>query len=415
MAPVWDAIVVGLGAHGSAALYHLASRGLKVLGLERFTLAHAQGSSHGLSRIIRTAYMEGGAYVPLLREAWGRWRELERRSGAVLLRQTGCLSAAGPGLGAASCFAGALESARRYCLQHEVLGPEEVLRRHPAYRLPPGFQVLHETQAGTLHPEECIRAHVDLARHHGAEVLEHAQVESWEALPAASGGLSSGAAAVEVRTAGGGRLEARALVLAAGGWMGGLAPELGPLLQVERQVVVWLRPPPEAAADFGAVQFPVFLLQDGEGYLYGFPVDGHGIKFGLYHHLREHGTADELDRTVAEGDVALLRSWAERYWPALQGAAVGRAEACLFTNTPDGHFLVDRHPRHPQVVLCSACSGHGFKFAPVIGAHVADLVQGQRDPSSGGQRDMSLHVLDPRRPGHTDVLAAFAAADAPAT
>jgi hypothetical protein len=113
----------------------------QVLGLERFALAHAQGSSHGLSRIIRTAYMEGGAYVPLLREAWGRWRELERRSGAVLLRQTGCLSAAGPGLGAASCFAGALESARRYCLQHEVLGPEEVLRRHPAYHLPPGFQV----------------------------------------------------------------------------------------------------------------------------------------------------------------------------------------------------------------------------------------------------------------------------------
>lgn len=355
----YDVIVVGVGAMGAAATSQLAARGLRVLGLERFPLAHAFGSSHGLTRIIRLSYFEHPAYVPLLRRAFELWRELEATTGEALLQVTGSLDVGDEG---SEVFAGSRRSCETHDLPHEVLDATEFARRFPAWRPPPSFKAVWQPDGGFLLPERCIEALAGRARKLGAAIHVDEPVLDWEV----AGGVA------RVRTARD-TYVARQLVLAGGSWMGTLARPMSGLLTVERQVVGWFAV--AEPAHFSTDAFPVFVCDVAEGRFYGFPEHGvPGFKIGKYHHRGERVDPDGFDRTCGPEDERVLREAVSRYFPAASGALLQSA-ACLFTNTPDEHFVIDRHPDAPEVLLVSACSGHGFKFASVIGEVVADLVE----------------------------------------
>lgn len=351
----YDAIVVGVGGFGSAALYHLARRGQRVLGLERFDVPHDLGSSGGVTRIIRLAYYEHSSYVPLLRRSYELWRELEAEAAERLLVITGSVDASGED---GRIFSRSLASCREHGLAHEVLAAGELARRFPGYRLPAETMALLQPEGGFLLPERCIVAHVTLALAAGAEVRARERVLGWE--PAGGG--------TRVRTDRG-EYEAERLVLAGGAWMGELLRL--PLVRAERQVLGWFQPlRPEL---FTPERFPVFNVEIGEDHFYGFPVYGiPGFKLGRYHHLGEEVDPDEVDRTPRAEDESLLRAFAERYFPDGAGPAL-TLKACLFENTPDEHFIVDLHPDAPGVVCLGGGSGHGFKFCSVLGEIAADL------------------------------------------
>ena len=351
----YDAVVVGVGGFGSAALYHLARRGQRVLGLERFDVPHDLGSSGGVTRIIRLAYYEHSSYVPLLQRSYELWRELEAEAAERLLVITGSVDASEEG---GRIFAGSLASCREHDLPHEVLTADELAARSPGYRLPAGTMAVLQPEGGFLLPERCIVAHATLALAAGAELRAREPVVGWE--PAAG--------FVRVHTDRG-AYEATRLVLAGGAWMSEL---MGlPLVQAERQVLGWFQPlRPEL---FTPERFPVFNLELEEGHFYGFPVYGiPGFKLGRYHHLGENVDPDEVDRTPRADDEAVLRSFAERYFPDAAGPTM-TLKACLFENTPDEHFVVDFHPEAPDVVCLGGGSGHGFKFCSVLGEIAADL------------------------------------------
>jgi sarcosine oxidase len=360
----YDAIVVGLGAMGSAVLAALASRGRRVLGLERFPLPHAFGSSQGGTRIIREAYFEDPRYVPLVQQAYLRWQALEAATGTRLLVPTGGLTI-GPPEG--RLVAGALASARTHGLAHEVITAAEVARRHPGVRLPADAVAVFEPRAGVVLAARAIAACLAVARRAGAEVRDGVAVDAWDAT----------AEGIEVRAAGE-TLRGARLVLAAGSWMPAVAPVLAPVLTVERNAVHWFKPRDDAARYDG---LPVLVIEDTPTHLlYAVPsmraTAGDdledGIKFAC-HHSGVFATADTVDRTPSAADVRAIQADVPRYLPDVDPVPV-RSSVCCYTNTPDGHFVVDRHPAEARVVLVSACSGHGFKFASVFGELIADFV-----------------------------------------
>jgi sarcosine oxidase len=354
----FDVIVVGVGGIGSAALFHLARSGLRVLGIERFGVPNEQGSSHGVTRIIRLAYYEDPSYVPLLSRAYELWRELETVAGERLLHITGSVDAGPPD---SFVFEGSVRSCVEHGLEHEVIDAAEVNRRFPGYRLPAESMAVFQPEGGFLLPERCIAAHVDAARRMGAAVKTDERVLEWE--PASGGVRVATDRAV---------YEAERLVVAAGAWEGELT---GLPVVAERQVLAWLDPlTPEL---FSPARFPVFNLIVEEGRYYGFPVFGiPGFKFGRYHHLEEQGDPDELDREPSQRDEQILRAFAERYFPEGAGPT-SSLKVCLFENTPDEHLLLGLHPEHENVVVAGGGSGHAFKFASVIGELVAQLVAGE--------------------------------------
>jgi len=359
MSAEYDAIVVGLGAMGSAAAYQLAARGLRVLGLDAHGPGHTLGSSHGESRIIRMAYMEHPDYVPLLRRAYELWQEVESQAGVELLRQTGGLFV-GPLEG--HVVGGSLRSARQHDLSYELLDGAEVRRRYPALHPGPDDVALFEATAGVLFPERCIEAHLRLATEHGAAMRHHEPVRSWEATSGGVAVLTDGA-----------RYVANRVVFTAGAWIGKLLADLRLSLKPERQTVWWLHPR-ERSELFDPARFPIYIWEvSADRSFYGFPhLEWPGVKVGR-HHSGEYGDPDTISREVVAADELAVRAFVRRHIPALDGD-VASAVVCLYTNTPDEHFLVDRHPEHPSVIYASACSGHGFKFASVIGEVVADLV-----------------------------------------
>jgi sarcosine oxidase len=367
----FDVIVVGVGGLGSAAVFHLAQSGLRVLGIERFGVPNEQGSSHGVTRIIRLAYYEHPSYVPLLSRAYELWRELEIVAGEQLLHITGSVDAGPPD---SFVFEGSVRSCIEHGLEHEVIDGAEVNRRFPGYRLPAESMAVFQPEGGFLLPERCIAAHVDAARTMGAEVRTNERVLEWE--------LANGGVRVTTDRA---VYEAERLVLAAGAWEGELT---GLPVVAERQVLAWLDPlRPEL---FSPARFPVFNLNVEEGRYYGFPVFGiPGFKFGRYHHLEEHGDPDVLDREPSRRDEQVLRAFAERYFPDGAGPT-SSLKTCLFENTPDEHFLLGLHPEHENVVVAGGGSGHAFKFASVIGQIVSQLARGESP-----RLDISL--LSPRR------------------
>jgi sarcosine oxidase len=357
-----DVIVVGIGGMGSAAAWHLARRGQRVLGLERFDIPHAMGSSHGVTRIIRLPYYEDPAYVPLLHRAYALWRELEAATGRRVLHLHGSIDG-GPEDG--QIFQGALASARLHALPHEVLTGTEVNARFPGYRLSAATRAVLQPQGGYVMSEQAIVAHVRAAQDAGAAIHAREAVLGWEARPGGEG--------VTVTTDRG-RYEAGRLVLTAGAWMADLAPPLRGVAVPERQVLAWLQPLQPAL--FTPERFPVFNLEVEEGRYYGFPVvEVPGFKLGRYHHRGERMPAEAMRREVDAEDEALLRAFAARYTPEGNGPTMA-LRACIFTNTPDEHFILDRHPEHPQVVLASPCSGHGYKFCSVVGEILAELATG---------------------------------------
>ena len=358
MSSRYDVIVVGLGAMGSATAYQLARRGRRVLGVERFGRAHQLGSSGGLTRIIRLAYFEHPDYVPLLRAAWEQWPRIAAESGAELLLQTGGLYAGRRG---SAVLEGALRSAEQHGLPHQLLDSAEVRRRFPALQLDDDMAALHEPLAGLLYPERCIDAHLRLAEGYGAELHFDERVSGWS-------GATDG---ISVTTDHGSYTTDR-LVLAAGPWLPGLVPELGLPLSVERQPLFWFAPtgPAELLAP---ERLPVYIVElDAAHAFYGFPLlPGQGAKVARHHGGRQ-ADPDSVDRQADEADEEEVRRFIERYLPLANGRRLN-AQVCMYTNTPDHHFIVDVHPADGRVVVCSPCSGHGFKFSNVIGSIAADL------------------------------------------
>lgn len=359
-----DVIVLGVGGMGSAAVYHLARRGARVIGIEQFGIPHDRGSSHGLSRIIRLAYWEHPDYVPLVRRAYDLWRDLERTAGEPLLVVTGSIDGGQPD---SRTIRGSLSASRTHGLAHELLDASALRQRFPGYRLPDDLVAVFQPDGGFLLPERCTLAHTNAARALGAEVHTHERVIDWTA---ATGDVQ----VVTDR----GRYRAASLVITAGPWLPAVVPALAPRLTVERQVVLWTRPlKPDL---FTPERFPVFYVDTPRGGFYGFPADPtHGFKIGKYHHRREATDPDSVDRTCSAEDEATLRDGIAHYFPDANGPTMSMS-TCLFTNTPDEHFIIDRMPGHPEVVIAGGFSGHGFKFCSVVGEIVADLTAGGAPP-----------------------------------
>jgi sarcosine oxidase len=359
---LFDVIVVGVGGMGSATVYHLAQRGAKVLGLEQFDIPHEMGSSHGFSRIIRLAYAEHPDYVPLLQRAYELWRELERHSGERLLIITGGIDAGAPD---SATVRGALESCAIHELAHEALDAASLERRFPGYRLPSDMVGVYQPDAGFLLPERCIVAHVEAARTLGAEVHARERVLGWH--------INGKHVSVKTNRA---TYEARKMIVAAGPWARTVLPELKELAVPERQVLIWTQPLRPEHFRLGA--FPVFNMEAPEGRFYGLPVYGvPGFKLGKYHHRCERVDPDQMDRDCRPEDEEVLRGGIRRYFPDADGPTMDM-KSCLFTNSPDEHFILDLHREYPQVAMAAGFSGHGFKFCSVVGEIMTDLALGGR-------------------------------------
>lgn len=354
----YDTIVVGVGGMGSATCYELAKRGKKVLGLEQFDIPHTYGSSHGHTRIIRLAYYEDPSYVPLLRRAYELWEAIEEESGEKILYKNASVDV---GAADSEVFTGSLASCIEHGISHEVLTGKELNERFPGYNVPDDFRVLYQKDGGFLVPERATVAFVNAALKFGTAIQAREKVLSWQ--PTSKGGVIVKTSRDEY--------EADSLVFTSGAWNGQLLPILNGLAVAERQVLAWLQPfEPEL---FTPENFPVFNMQLGEERYYGFPVYGiPGFKFGKYCHLKEQGEPELFDREPNEKDEAVLRAFSSKIFPKGSGATM-TLKTCMFTNSPDDHFILDIHPEHPQVSFAAGFSGHGYKFASVIGEIMADL------------------------------------------
>jgi sarcosine oxidase len=350
----YDVVVVGVGGMGSAALYHLARRGKRVLGLERFDVPNDMGSSHGLTRIIRLAYFEHSDYVPLLRRAYELWRELESEAGEQLLHITGIVE------GGERIYDGVLRACADHDLPHETIDGREVARRFPGYHLPADLPIVFQPDGGFVLPERCIVAHVNGAIARGAIVRARERVLEW----------SDAKSGIRVRTDRG-VVEAERLVVTAGAWSQEVAKLPAGLVRGVRQALAWFQPTqPEL---FAPGHFPVFnLALDGE-HFYGFPAFGiPGFKLGRYDHFGAGGDPDAISREPTLDDELPLRAFAERYFPEGAGPTIA-LKTCLFEPSPDEHFLIDRHPDADNAVVGAGFSGHGFKFCSVVGEILAEL------------------------------------------
>jgi sarcosine oxidase len=356
----WDVIVIGVGGMGSSTVYELARRGLRVLGLERFDVPHEFGSSHGVTRIIRLGYWEHPSYVPLLQRAFERWRDIEFLAGERLLIATGSIDA---GSESSKTFSGSRLACEQHQLPYEVYDGRALGMRFPGYNLPPDMYAVYQAKGGFVMSERAIVAYVFQALGLGAEIHAREQVLEWT--PRGGG--------VEVRTDRG-VYRAGRLVLTAGAWNGKLDTALSSLLVPERQVVLWTQPRP--ARDFSIDTFPVFNLEAPEGRFYGLPEHYiPGFKIGRYHHLGERVEPDDIRRPPDAEDEALLRQAIVRYFPGADGPVLSM-RTCLFTNSPDEHFIIGAHPAEPRVIVAAGFSGHGFKFCSVVGEILADLAMG---------------------------------------
>lgn len=352
----YDVIVLGLGAMGSATVAHLAARGRRVLGLEQYQPLHAHGSTHGKGRIIREAYFEAPEYVPLVQRAYTLWRELEEQSGRQLLRITGGLNIGTP---ESEFVSGSKLSGDLHGLPYDYLSAGDAMARFPGLRLPEDMVAVHEPSAGVLKPEACLDAYYTVARSAGADLRFGEVVTSWSA---PDGG-------VEVRTAND-VYRADRLVITAGPWASDLLGDLGLPLQVLRIVNVHFASTYPDRFDID--HFPVYLMQVPEGDYYGFPfVAGEGVKLGR-HDIGDPCTPSSIQREVGSAEIAILRNVLDRYFPGASGEVMWTL-TCMYTNTPDRHFIIERHPEFEQVSYGCGFSGHGFKFASSVGEVLADL------------------------------------------
>ena len=373
--PAYDVIVLGLGGMGSAAAYHLAARGQRVLGLERFAPAHDKGSSHGGSRIIRQSYFEDPAYVPLLLRAYELWEALARDSGRDVYRLTGGLF-----IGPPDCLtvAGSLRASRQWELAHDVLDAREIRSRFPHFTPNSEDVALYEAKAGFARPELTVSAHLALAENAGATLQFGEQVIDW----------AETAGGVAVRTALG-TYTAGQLVICPGAWAPQLLADFGVPITVERQVLYWLDP---VGGTTSFTDHPIFIDENASGMqVYGFPaIDGPrgGVKVAFFRKGVEC-TPETIDRTVHPHEVREMRDRVGQLLPALDGPCLHSA-TCMYANTPDQHFVIARHPECAHVTVACGFSGHGFKFVPVVGEILADL-------AVDGATDHPISLFDPTR------------------
>lgn len=379
MRPSFDAIVVGLGGMGSAAAYHLARRGARVLGLDRLPAPHDQGSSHGRSRIIRQAYFEGPIYVPLVQRAWSLWEELERESGRRLLEPTGGLMIGREG---SSVVAGALVSARALGLPHELLSTEDLRGRYPQLAAPDGTVAVWEDRAGVLDPEACIEAHLAAARAAGAELHTDQAV-------VAVRNQASGDVVVETARA---RFAARRVIVAAGAWATKLEVTAGLPLAATRVLTHWFLPRGPLAR-FAPPALPILIWEHDDGVqVYCLPaLQGRelGVKIAFHNVQLSRCDPDTIDRAIAPEESDRMRRHVERFLPDLAGRYLG-AKVCIYTMTPDHDFILGPHPADPRLLLAVGLSGHGFKFASAIGEALAEL-------ALDGTTSLDLATLSPAR------------------
>lgn len=360
MAQSFDVIVLGVGGMGSAACFELARRGRRVLGLEQFPLVHDRGSSHGHTRVIRTAYAEGPAYVPLVRRAFEKWYDLEQFGGKHLLTECPCLNAGPPG---SEHVEGVRASVREHHLAAEELTGDEINRRYPAFRFPPDYRGVIERDAGFLYVEECVRAHIDGAVSLGAEVRGEEPVREWKT-------VGDG---IEVTTEQGTYRAAR-LVVTAGAWATKLLADVGVPLRVMRQTLHWFAAG-EGTAAFRRDLFPIFIADVPGGPFYGLPaVDRFGLKAARHYNAPELPNPDAMNWDVTGDDTGPVSFFLSNYFDR-PSHVVTKSQACMYTVTPDRHFVIDVHPRFPQVSVACGFSGHGFKFATTVGEIVADLAE----------------------------------------
>jgi monomeric sarcosine oxidase len=353
----YDAIVLGIGGVGSAALYHLARRGVRVLGVDRFAPPHDRGSSHGQTRVIRQAYFEHPNYVPLLKESYKLWRDLESRLGTQLFHQIGLVEV-GPPDGVV--VPGVLRAAKEHAIEVEALTAPEVERRWPGLRAGNNLVGVFEPTAGYLRVEECVRAHIDAAVAAGATIATNSEVLRW----------SANDREVRVQTADG-EFVADRLVIVAGAWSSGLLKDLAIPLEVRRKSLFWFAT--EAAEYDSASGMPVYLFELPTGVFYGFPkIDSLGVKVAEHSGGRIVDDPLAVDRRIDAGEQQRLEGFLSAHLPGVSRRVTNHA-VCLYTMSPDEHFIVDRHPRHAIVVFAAGLSGHGFKFTPVLGRALAEM------------------------------------------
>lgn len=350
-----DAIVVGLGAMGSAALYHLARRGAKVAGFDAYAPPHTFGSAHGESRMVREAYYEDARCVTLVRRAYALWHELARDAGESLIEETGGIFAGPPD---GQLIAGIERAGREHAIPIERFSREASAARIPWLRLGEGMTAIAEGRAGLLRPERCIAAHLRLAAEAGAAVHTDEAVDNW--------GTDGDGFVVNTQKD---RYRAAKLVLCAGAGMTEWLASAGVAVNATRQTMFWFRPARDPES-FALGNFPVWAIQiDGERLLYGFPDVGSGLKVAV-HYGGTPTTWQTVDRTVTAQEAGDVEELFDRFLPGVRGERL-RAAVCLYTNTPDLRFVIDAHPAHAKVLVVSACSGHGFKFASAIGEAAA--------------------------------------------
>jgi sarcosine oxidase len=373
---MYDVIVIGTGGIGSAALYELARRGVKVLGLDRFPPGHDRGSSHGQTRIIRRSYFEHSNYVPLLNIAYELWDDLCEVSGNDLFQRTGLVYV---GAKDNPVIEGVVRSSQDHQVKLESLSAADVAQRFPGYSAPEGATVLLEPDAGYLRVESAVRTCIDEAQKLGAESLHDIEVVGWK--PNGTGVI------VETTT---GRFEAKKLVVTAGCWANSFLLDLNITLQVVRKHLHWYATNDDRYEQSSGC--PCFFYGVSNGYFYGFPETANqGLK------VAEHSGGTDIDdpltddRNPDQTDTARVEQFLSSHLPGVSNRRLDH-EVCFYTMTPDAHFIIDRHPSYPQVTFAAGMSGHGFKFAPAIGRLLTEL-------TLDGRPSADVEFLGLGRPG----------------
>ena len=357
MLKTYDVAVIGAGTMGSAAAYHLTKRGARVIAFEQFQIVHEQGSHSGSTRIIRHAYFESPDYVPLVLRSDELWQELARESGRTVLVRTGGLDM---GPSNSTLVRGALEACQKHGLDYQQLSSKEMMGRWPQFAIPAEWEACFDPQAGFLLVNDCIQSHIEQAAKRGAEIRENENVLSY----AQQNGH------FWIRTTKD-RYEAGKMIFCAGSWTSQILSELHLPLIVKRKALVWLKP--RNARDFALDRFPVFLAEVPSGILYGFPIFQHeGVKVANHNFEGPEISPDTVDRTFHPNDVGDVREFVRAHMPGLTTEILD-GKICLYTITPDADFILDMHPDNEKILIAAGFSGHGFKFASVMGEILADL------------------------------------------
>lgn len=368
----YDAIVLGLGAAGSATLYQLAKRGARVLGIDRYAPPHVHGSTHGDTRVTRLAIGEGAHYTPLAIRSHEIWRELEAASGMPLLTQNGGLIMSSArveqSFHGAPFFRTTVEAAERHGIAHELLDASTIRQRYAQFAVDDRTRGYFEPSAGFVRPEECVRVQLSQAERLGAAIRRNQPVLAIQQL------RGSVEVTTEKETFG-----AERVVVAAGAWLPQLLPELASHFAVYRQVLYWFDIEPHCE-EYTPDKFPIFIwdLPEKRGGIYGFPaIDGPkgGFKVSTEHYVQTT-TPQSVSREVTPAEIEAM--WRDLVSPYIKGvgATCVKATTCLYTVTKDFGFVVDRHPQHERIIVASPCSGHGFKHSAALGEAISDLAVG---------------------------------------